>query len=82
LPAILELGLTCQQYRALPVAGGILDQPAGLMKRIRTVMNVFHSYRQHERDGKKAGEMAKWRSDNEDAWQIVSEIEKLRETYG
>ena len=45
-------------------------------------MNVFHSYRQHERDGKKAGEMAKWRSDNEDAWQIVSEIEKLRETYG
>jgi len=71
-----------EQYHALPLSGGLLNQPAGLMKRIRQVMNVYHSVRLNEQYGNKPGATAKWRSENEEIWNVVSDINKLRETYG
>jgi hypothetical protein len=70
------------QFHALPNSGGLYDQPAGLMRKIRQVMNVYHAYEMYERDGQKAGEMAKWRRKHEDLWNIVSDINELREQYG
>jgi len=35
-PAELALWWTCEHFRALPCAGGVLDQPAGLLRRMRT----------------------------------------------
>jgi hypothetical protein len=52
------------------------------MKKIRMVLNVHRAVKAYLREGTKAGEMAKWRSENEDAWHIVSEINELREKYG
>jgi len=71
-----------EQYSALPLAGGLLDQPAGMLKKIRIVMNVFHSVKLYEQQGRKAGEMVKWKQEHEDAWNIISEINELRERYG
>lgn len=82
LPPLLELGFDCEHYHALPLPGGIWDQPAGLLRKIRSAMNVYHAFKQYQRGGKKAGEMAKWRKENEDMWQIVSEINGLRDNYG
>lgn len=79
---MLELGFECEQYKSLPMSGGLLDQPAGLMKKIRMALNVYHAVKVYERDGKKAGEMAKWRREHEDIWNIVHEVNELRANYG
>jgi hypothetical protein len=81
-PPLLELGFECQQFRALPYDGGLYDQPAGLLKKIRMVLNVHHAYLMYQRHGQKPGEMAKWRRNNEELWNIVSDIDRLREQYG
>jgi hypothetical protein len=81
MPSLLELGLDCEHFHALPRAGGLLDQPAGLMRKIRQVMNVYHAVKLYEQQGTKAGEMATWRSENQEVWQIVSDINELRENY-
>ena len=70
--------MDCEAYHALPRAGGVLDQPAGLLKRMRATMNVYRAYQAYQHDGMKAGEMAKWRSENSDIWEIVIDIERLR----
>lgn len=72
----------CERYNALPVSGGVLDQPAGLMRKMSQVMNVYRAYAAYLRDGKQPGNMAKWRSEHSDLWEIVAEIEELREKHG
>lgn len=59
-----------------------MDQPAGLMRKIRQVLNVYHAFKMYQEGGKRAGEAAKWKREHEDAWNIVSEVDKLRENYG
>lgn len=82
MPPLLELGMQVDSYNALPQAGGLWDQPAGLMRKITQVLNVYRAVRAYERDGRRAGEMAKWRSENEELWEVVSEIRDLRDNYG
>lgn len=73
--------MDCEHYRTLPIAGGILDQPAGMMRKIRQVLNVYYAVKLYEQQGNKPGEAAKWRSEHQEVWQIVSDINELRETY-
>jgi hypothetical protein len=81
MPYLLGLGIDCDHYNALPVSGGVLDQPAGLLKKIRQVMNVYNAYKLYGNEGKKPGERAKWKSEHEDIWNIVSEINELRKAW-
>jgi hypothetical protein len=81
-PHLLELGFDVEHFGSLPLAGGLWDQPAGLMRKVRQVMNVYHAVKMEKRDGRKPGETAKWRKEHEDIWEIVSEINELRENYG
>lgn len=82
MPHLLELGMQVDRYNALPLSGGLWDQPAGLMRKITQVLNVYHAVKAYERDGKRAGEMAKWRSENEDTWAIISHVRNLRDNHG
>lgn len=82
MPDLLELGFQVEQYHALPLAGGLYDQPAGLMRKIRQALNVYHAVKAEKQDGRKAGEVAKWRSEHELEWAVVSEINELRKNYG
>ena len=82
MPPLLELAFQVEQYNALPLSGGLYDQPAGLMRKIRQILNVYHAIRRHETEGKKPGETAKWRKENEPVWNIVSEMNNLRTNYG
>jgi len=52
------------------------------MRKIRQVLNVYHAFKMYQEGGKRAGEAAKWKREHEDAWNIVSEVDKLRENYG
>ena len=41
-PPELRLAFRCQQWNSLPVSGGILDQPAGLVDKMTVAINVYH----------------------------------------
>jgi len=82
MPRLLELALECEEYRALPYSGGVMEQPAGLMRKMRQVNNVYRAFKLYEREGKIPGETAKWKSEHEDVWDIVSQVNELRDKYG
>jgi len=82
MPALLELAVNCENYRALPYSGGVMDQPAGLLRKMRQVNNVYEAVRIYKREGNKPGESAKWKREHEEVWDIVDQVEKLRAKYG
>ena len=82
MPALLELAVNCENYRALPYSGGVLEQPAGLLRKMRQVNNVYEAVRIYKREGNKPGETAKWKREHEEVWDIVNEVERLRAKYG
>lgn len=59
-----------------------MDQPAGLLAKMRGVMNVYRAFTEYINSGKNAGGMAKWRNDNQDIYEIVSEINRMRNGTG
>lgn len=74
--------MDCEHFGALPYSGGIMDQPAGLMNKLRQVMMVYRAISAYKTGGNKPGEMADWRQKHEGLWNIVSDIDKLREEHG
>lgn len=82
MPALLELALNCENYRALPYSGGVMEQPAGLLRKMRQVRNVYEAFRLYKKEGNKPGEIAKWKRENESVWDIVQQIDELRAKYG
>lgn len=82
MPRLLELALECEEYRALPYSGGVMDQPAGLLRKMRQVNNVYQTFKVYQQEGNRPGETAKWKREHEDMWDIVSQVERLREKYG
>jgi len=60
----------------------VMEQPAGLMRKLRQVGNVYRAIKTYERDGNKPGEAAKWKSEHEDVWEIVNQVNELRAKYG
>jgi len=82
MPALLELALNCENYRALPYSGGVMEQPAGLLRKMRQVRNVYEAIKLYKAEGNKPGESAKWKREHEEVWDIVDQVEKLRAKYG
>jgi hypothetical protein len=82
MPALLELALNCENYHALPYSGGVMEQPAGLLRKMRQVNNVYEAVKIYKREGNKPGETAKWKREHEEVWDIVNEVERLRAKYG
>lgn len=74
--------MNCEEYRALPYNGGVMDQPAGLLRKMRQVNNVYQTFKVYQQEGNRPGETAKWKREHEDMWNIVSQVEKLRAKYG
>jgi len=58
--------------------GGIQDQPAGLLDKIDAVLNVYRAFKIYHAEGAGAGEMAKWRKENSEVWDIVSDVNRIR----
>lgn len=74
-PVELEFAWNARAYGALPEAGGQLDQPAGLLKRMRMAENVYDAWSAWKRSGSKADEFIK---NQPAAWKIVKMILKER----
>lgn len=80
-PPELDLAFDNQAFGGLPVAGGHLDQPAGLLRRMRTARNVFHAWRAYQLGGHQAGEFVKWRVEHPDQAEIVDLVKLLRKKH-
>jgi len=79
---LLLLALDCEKYQSLPVSGGVWEQPAGLLAKMRKVVNVFRAYSLYQSHGNKPGEIAKWKRENEAVWNIIEWVEELRDSNG
>lgn len=76
-PSELRLAWQSVSYHALPEAGGILDQPAGLLSKMTHLYNVWFAhkaYRQHDLRKHK-----EWVEANPELYAIILQVNKLRE---
>lgn len=69
-PPELVLWRECQEYHTLPVAGGLLAQPAGLLRRMRVAGNVWTLWRVYSREPHKAT----WVNEHPEARPLLNEI--------
>lgn len=75
-PAELLMAFDCERYSCLPAAGGVLDQPAGLLRKMTRFMNVYLAFTAYAKADKT--KMAAWKKNNSEMWQIVKEVNALR----
>lgn len=76
-PPVLRLAWQCDKYRALPEAGGVLDQEAGLlalMEKAKTLFEVWRAWQARE-----AGHEGEWAEAHPAQWKIVMAV---LEVYG
>ena len=75
-----ELALYWQMttYHALPYSGGLLDQPAGLLRRVNAAGNIYNSYREWY----VAPSRSEWQARNPERFAVVVAAWKLRKQYG
>ena len=75
-PGELVLGWQAQSWQALPEAGGLRDQPAGLLERMSTSLRVYEAMKTYaDSPPGYEGEFAKR---NPRAWAIVLGVMELR----
>lgn len=75
-PRELRYVFDWQAWGVLPAAGGQLDQPAGLLERMRAAWQVYRAVRSWNERDKSA--TAKWKKEHGDLWEIVEAVRKLR----
>lgn len=73
-PTELLLALHCKAWGCLPVAGGLLEQPAGLFNRMNVALNTYSAYREWLT---KATVDAEWADTHPDEFSLVVKIEKM-----
>ena len=73
-PGDLLLGFQIQRWGALPSAGGLRDQPAGLMKRVTALMAVYDVYMGQ----RNAQSLKEWIDNYPQQYQLWSEVEEMR----
>jgi len=48
------------------------------LDKIDAVLNVYRAFKIYHAEGAGAGEMAKWRKENSEVWDIVSDVNRIR----
>ena len=71
----LEYAWSARAYGGLPEAGGQLDQPAGLLRRMRVAENAYNAWDAWKREGFK--DSKKFKENNPGAWNIVKRVIKM-----
>jgi len=77
-PPALTLYWRTQTYGALPRAGGLDDQPAGLLDRMSAAANVYRAWRGLVQATSKVD----WQAAHPDEWGVCQTVMKLRRAHG
>lgn len=59
-----------------------MEQPAGLLRKMRQVNNIYRACKQYKNEGAKPGESAKWKKEHAELWDIVAQVDELRNLHG
>ena len=73
-----------KRWGALPVAGGLLDQPAGLLQRAGYLHDIYTALRAY-RDALltyKGESLGEWEARNEDIMQLLKQVRELKKKHG
>ncbi len=68
-PPELELAWSARSWKALPEPGGLLDQPAGLLKRMQISINIWDAFQQWK--AHKPGDEIAFKKNYPWAWEII-----------
>ena len=77
-PTALRLAWQSERWGALPEAGGLLDQPAGLLNKMAAVSNVYNAFVTMQRH---TGQLVQLANSNPQVIATVRRIEKLEAKY-
>ncbi len=76
-PRELRLAWHAMSFHALPEAGGLYDQPAGLLSRMVQLYNVWYAFKAYRmRELEKHNE---WVKANPELYAMILRVNKLRE---
>jgi len=73
-PPEIRMAQLCERWHALPEAGGLLDQPAGLVEKMSIAMNVFNAHKAML----ESGDWATWLTENKQGAEIINWVKELR----
>lgn len=76
-PDALALALRCRQWGALPLGGGMLDQPGWLIRQMTETLNTYDAWRGYADKPLHVSDV-KFAEINPAAWRVVMATEKLR----
>jgi hypothetical protein len=76
-PVELRLAWQVDRWHALPEAGGLLDQPAGLLQRMASMSNVYNAFKIFAQS---AGQLMQLANSQPQVLAIVRNIERLEES--
>lgn len=68
-PYVLYLAWHCHRWGALPIAGGVLDQPAGLLDKMAFAENIYNTIKSYE--AVPPTKVVEWIQSNPDAWNLI-----------
>lgn len=68
-----------RDWRALPDAGGLLDQRPRLMRTMTAAHNAYQASRAYAQAP--AGGRAKWRTDNAGLDDVLADVERMRRQW-
>lgn len=81
-PDELAIWQDWQFFGLPPEGGGQADQPAGLLKRIRALLDVVEAVQVYKREGGgDAGNWAAWKNAHPSEARIIGAIKQLRRDY-
>lgn len=84
-PRLLTVAFQIKRWNALPEAGGLLDQPAGLLPRAGYLYDVYTAHRAY-RDALlsyKGGDgLGDWEARNADIMQLLKRVRELKKKHG
>ena len=77
IPDRLDMALKCRRWNTLPVSGGLLDQPAGLMNQLDYALRIFTALSEYNQKVHTGGkEFVDWQMKNKAVVNLVTEIIK------
>ena len=74
-PHILHLALQSKSWGSLPEAGGLLDQPAGLIDNMTLAYNVFLAHKEMQ----SAENLVQWMEQNPEQAEVIRWVKELRD---
>jgi len=76
-PPELKIAIQCKGWDALPYAGGILDQPYGLLDRLGSIYNIYIAHKKYA--NLKSDEVSDFIANEPELYAIIQEVQEMKE---